>query len=179
MHNFQVCMYEDKLAYDILIKKYKCDTRDHRRSLLELMVLYNICQGTYDCSCLLSQIHIRVPTFVTRGCPLFYVNNTRTNAGVRAPLRRMCDVYNKEMLSLDIFASSRIKFKSGVKNIFHELYARAGKLIITDLIKLNYYCLKCNLCLLLRPCFIYLLITKFILCHSKTYLYYIWFFILI
>ena len=116
-----------RLPYRALIDHYNYCTLDHRRVLLEMSVLHNICLSHYDCPDLLKQINFRAPSFVTRTCPLFCIPNARTNAGVRAPIRRICDIYNRHMLSLDIFASSCLQFKAGARNVLGGLSGCIGK----------------------------------------------------
>lgn len=92
-----------KSAYKILLDTFGCENLVDRRTVLESMILFNICQGKYDCPDLLRQVIFRTPERITRSSALFQVKNARTNAGIRAPLRRLCDVYNKTMVTLDIF----------------------------------------------------------------------------
>ena len=114
------------ISYDASLCEYGVYTLDNRRSFLELMVLYNICHSHYHCPELLMQIGLHVPNRVTRSCPLFSVARSRTNAGVRAPLRRMCLRYNRDMSSLDILAHARPLYRAGVKAILCIMHAQCA-----------------------------------------------------
>ncbi|KAF9814494.1 hypothetical protein SFRURICE_000221, partial [Spodoptera frugiperda] len=45
---------------------------------------------------------------------LFHTGTSRTNAGIRAPLRRLVDTYNSHFMDIDIFALSNMQFKGQV-----------------------------------------------------------------
>ncbi|CAH0397632.1 unnamed protein product [Chilo suppressalis] len=49
---------------------------------------------------------------------LFYTGTCRTNAGVRAPLRRLLDNYNTNFAELDIFGFSKLKFNKMVPKVW-------------------------------------------------------------
>ena len=103
-----------KAAYTDAILQLKFSTLHSRRIELEAAVLYNICHSRYDCADIVSQLQFRVPGRATRNPALFHLPVARTNAGVRAPLHRLCDSYNKLLQSIDIFASSSSQYKQSV-----------------------------------------------------------------
>ncbi|KAJ8707857.1 hypothetical protein PYW07_011534 [Mythimna separata] len=89
-----------------------------RRLLLEMMFLYDICSSRYDCSDLVNNLSYVVPRTVVRrevrARPLFAISSCRTNAGVRAPLRRMANNYNTFFSDIDLFTLTPNKFRNKV-----------------------------------------------------------------
>ena len=68
------------------------------------MVLYIINRLCYIVPRTVLQREARVPR-------LFHTLKCRTNAGARAPLRRLLETYNTHFSDLDIFLLSQAKFK--------------------------------------------------------------------
>lgn len=98
-----------------LLKQYKLLTLVDRRVFLDQTCLYSICNGAYNCPELTSRISFRIPPIrATRSQALFALPLTRTNAGKRAPIARMCDTHNAICLSVDIFSNSRLQFRRGI-----------------------------------------------------------------
>ncbi|KAG7312376.1 hypothetical protein JYU34_001864 [Plutella xylostella] len=106
-----------RMSYVNLLELYNIPTLENRRILSDAISLYCICRGEYNCPDLLSSIKFRVPSIRTRSQSLFSVPSCASNAGIRAPLRRICDTYNKRLLSVDLFCNSRNQFKTNVLNI--------------------------------------------------------------
>lgn len=106
--------------YVDLLKLYNLQKLSDRRILLDAMTLYNICNNEYDCPPLLEQIHFRAPARSIRSKSLFLVPFSRTNAGARAPLRRICQSHNKQLLPTDIFNCNKMKFKKEVIQILND-----------------------------------------------------------
>lgn len=99
------------LSYGKLLERYKLKSLTSRRNAQDAIALFNICRGHYNCPELLEHIGFRAPTYRTRTASLFAVPAASSNAGVRAPLRRMCQMYNNDLVSVDIFNNSRANFK--------------------------------------------------------------------
>ena len=106
-----------KLNYTDAISKLKYSTLHSRRMELDAVVLYNVCHSRYDCADIIGLLQFRVPGRATRSSALFHLLTARTNAGVRAPMYRLCDNYNKVFHSIDIFASSSSQYKRSVNKI--------------------------------------------------------------
>lgn len=103
-------------TYEDLLKNYNVMCLKSRRLFLEMMLLYDICGNRYNCTELTSSLSYIVPRTVirrqVRTRPLFAVPPCRTNAGVRAPLRRLCQNYNDNFTDLDIFAMRANVFRT-------------------------------------------------------------------
>lgn len=114
--------YRATLSYRKLLEKYKLQTLEDRRTLLEAMTLYGICHNNFDCIDLTNKICFVVPRTVhrreVRAYQLFSTTSSKTNAGKRAPLHRMVDTYNKFFNEIDIFHQPLSTFK---KNIISNL----------------------------------------------------------
>lgn len=108
-----------KLNYENALAHFTYGTLRSRRTQLEGTVLHNICHSRYDCPDLLSQLQFRVPGRATRCDSLFHLPVARTNAGLRAPLYRLCDSRDRVFHSLDIFASSSSQYKHSIMNMLN------------------------------------------------------------
>lgn len=104
-----------KLPYKQLLKRYKLQSLESRRSLLMTMMLHGLCNNKFDCPEITNNICYIVPRTVMRRearvPQLFHTARCRTHAGARAPLRRLVDTYNSHFITLDIFALPNFKFK--------------------------------------------------------------------
>ncbi|KAJ8728440.1 hypothetical protein PYW08_016825 [Mythimna loreyi] len=124
LRTMQYRCYRTRLPYSQLLSKYKLITLESRRKLLEASVLYGIVHGNFDSIDLTSGLCYAVPRTVNkrsvRAGTLFAVNSCRTNSGLRCPLRRMVDTYNKAFIDIDIFVCSKSKFKHNVNQILSD-----------------------------------------------------------
>lgn len=106
---------KSKLPYTHLLKRYKLQSLESRRSLLMVMMLHGLCNNRFDCTDITNNLCYIVPrTVMRRGARvprLFHTARCRTHAGARVPLRRITDTYNTHFIDLDIFALSHLKFK--------------------------------------------------------------------
>lgn len=106
------------LSYSRLLVKYKMQTLEDRRTLLEAMTLYGICHNKYDCMDLTNKLCYVIPRTVlrreVRAYQLFSTSHSKTNAGKRAPLCRMVNNYNNFFINIDIFHQSISSFKRNV-----------------------------------------------------------------
>lgn len=102
-------------TYSKLLNKYNLLSLDSRRRYLEAVTLYNVVNNNFDCTDLVKKVCYAVPRSInqrgTRDKTLFALNACRTNSGLRVPIRRMFESYNKSFQSIDIFACSLYKFK--------------------------------------------------------------------
>lgn len=98
--------YRKIMSYENLLDFYKLPTLQARRTFLETILLYDLCNNKYDCSDITNQLCYIVPRTVNRrgvrARPLFAVSSSRTNAGQRAPLCRMVKNYNTLSSDLDL-----------------------------------------------------------------------------
>jgi hypothetical protein len=113
--------YRKRLSYIILLKKCNLLDLKSRRLLLDARLLYDLCNNKYDCINLANRISYLVPTRAhrrsSRTNSLFAVTRSRTNAGIRSPLNRMLDTYNKKFSSVDIFSSGSMSYSRQVTEL--------------------------------------------------------------
>lgn len=104
------------LPYDQLLNKYKLLTLSSRRQYLEAMNLFKIVRNKLDCIDLNNLLCYLVPRTIHRrrvcAGKLFAVGHSRTNTGLRSPVRRMVANYNKNFVHIDIFTCTMGQFKS-------------------------------------------------------------------
>lgn len=111
--------FKKRSSYHTLLEKFTLSTLKLRRLYLDQSFLYKICRNEFDCSNLINQIYIRIPSRSQRirdtyAHPLFAPKPCRTNAGERAPLRRIMKCYNDDFADLDLFVLSRAQFKKRI-----------------------------------------------------------------
>ena len=98
LKSVQYRFHRNSQPYRDLLVTYNLMSLKSRRAFLETMFLYDVCNHRYDCLEISNKIHYGVPRTVIRRevrvRPLFAVSSCRTNAGERAPLRRICNTYN-------------------------------------------------------------------------------------
>lgn len=108
--------HKSYLTYSQLLSKYKLLSLSSRRNYLEAAVLYKIVRNKFNCTNLNSMICYAVPRTIhrrqVRAGTLFALNTCRTNSGLRSPVRRMVDTYNRTFVNIDIFNCTISKFKS-------------------------------------------------------------------
>lgn len=107
------------LSYNESLKEFKMIDLQSRRLLLQAMMLHGFIHNRYNCPEIINSLFYIVPRTVirreVRAYPLFATTTSRTNAGQRAPLRRLVEIYNKNFLKIDIFHLSLQKFKNVIK----------------------------------------------------------------
>ena len=103
------------LQYSQLLSKYKLLTLSSRRKQLEVMILYNIVNGNFNCIDLNNVLCYAVPRTThrrrVRAGKLFAVGTCRSNTGLRSPIRRMATTYNETFEHVDIFTCSMYRFR--------------------------------------------------------------------
>lgn len=115
--------FHRKLSYELTLQKLSLPTLEQRRAALDAMFLYFLCH-TNSCAELTNEIYYNIPSRSARirtAYPhqLFFLNNVNTNAGLRAPLRRIMQNYNQLLHNIDIFYLSRYSFKISVHKQLH------------------------------------------------------------
>lgn len=106
-----------RASYVKLLTQHKLLTLKNRRTIADIAVLRKICVNEFDCPELLSQINFRVPSKRTRSKSLFDSHQSRTNAGKRAPLRRLCVLHDSYCNDLDMFSYSHSAFKKELNKV--------------------------------------------------------------
>lgn len=87
---------------------------DDRRTLLDMMLLYNIINAGVDSPTLLASINVNAPRKRTRHTSLFSPAFQNTNYAKNAPINRICSTYNKRFSSVDILNTSKSSFRKEV-----------------------------------------------------------------
>lgn len=111
--------YHFKESYENLLLKFSIDTLKSRRSVLSSSFLYNLCHNKYDCIDLINKINYQVPSRSKRILlmyphRLFSLPLCKTNAGSRAPLCRVMNLYNVSLNEIDIFCLSPSLYKKQI-----------------------------------------------------------------
>lgn len=120
LHCLNYRMSAPKRGYTNMLSTYKVSALSNRRTYLDLMTLYKICNNFIDCPDLLKLINFKIPPRTTRVNDLFHIGRTRTNAGVRDPIRRMCELLNQNqnLKDSDIFFDTYSTFSRKLKAVF-------------------------------------------------------------
>ena len=114
--------YHDSLSGNIIELAVAC-VFAHSLPLQPILyvVLYGIVRGDFDSIDLTNKLCYVVPRTVNirsvRTGTLFALNSCRTNSGLRCPIRRMVESYNRNFIDVDIFVCSKSKFKYIVMKI--------------------------------------------------------------
>jgi hypothetical protein len=110
--------YRNRLPYQQLLHKYTLIELSSRRMLLETIVLYGLCNNQFDCIALNNKLSYKVPNHCiqreARPHQLFVTGRCRTNAGERAPLRRLVYNNNVHFNHIDIFGFSISSYKKQI-----------------------------------------------------------------
>ena len=113
--------YRKRISYSLLLKKYKLLDLKSRRTQLGAKLLFDLCSNKYDCIDITNRIHFSVPLRASmrssRVNPLFAVTTSRTNAGIRTPLVRLVDTYNKTFNTVDIFSCNARSYNKHIVDI--------------------------------------------------------------
>lgn len=116
--------YRKKISYKLLLKKYNMLTLQSRRTLLDMMTLFDICRNKFDCPPLVNRLCYLVPRTIhgreVRTRRLFATSLCKSNSGKRSPLHRLVDTYNKQFGSIDIFHLNRFSFKKRIVNVLKD-----------------------------------------------------------
>lgn len=115
---------KSRMSYQPLLEKYNIMTLQSRRTLLDMLTLFSICRNKFDCTDLVNRLCFLIPRTVigrqVRSRRLFATPVCKTNAGVRSPLHRLVDTYNKQFGSTDIMFLSKDVFKSEIITILRD-----------------------------------------------------------
>ena len=82
--------------YEETCKELKLPLLSKRRKINDMIFLYKVINGIYDCPSLLNEMNIRVPSFNSRQTDFFYTQASRINARKNSPLIRTMNEYNEE-----------------------------------------------------------------------------------
>lgn len=95
---------QGSMPYERQLNNLNLLTLSSRRSFLEIMLLYDICNNKYDCIDLVNRLCYSVPSrsHVRNSHRLFATKFCRTNAGKRSPMYRIAKTYNAHFHHLDI-----------------------------------------------------------------------------
>ena len=91
------------VEYRLLLNKFDCCSLLNRRLIMCAKFLFDIVNNKVDCSFILAKITFLVPRINARDSLLFYCDTPSSNMLVKSPIYNMCNLYNKYLLSSDIF----------------------------------------------------------------------------
>jgi hypothetical protein len=113
--------YKNHYSYASLLMKFQLLDLQSRRSQLDAMLLYDFCNNKYDSMDIINMIKYLVPSCPhmrsLRNKSLFSIPRYRTNAGIRSPLNRICNMYNKKFTTVDIFGCSAASYRRQIIKI--------------------------------------------------------------
>lgn len=100
-------------SYEAGCAHHKLLSLCNRRTLLDMMLLYDIARSRLDCPALVSQLALHVPQRRTRHThfKLFHEPNHRTNYAHNSVLSRLPRTYNKQFSSVDPYNLTRNSFR--------------------------------------------------------------------
>lgn len=107
--------YSDRLAH------FNMTSLEDRRRFLDLIFLYKIVNGVFDCPQILREITFNIPFKRPRPGKFkpFYLRRTYSKLGRNSPLNRLCERYNSLISSnkkIDIFGDTLTQFKKYLTN---------------------------------------------------------------
>lgn len=110
---------QPKMSSATLLLKFKLQPLATRRTITDELTLYNICNNLYNCPDIVRLINFQVPRSAVsrRSCNFFCASFSRTNAGLRAPINRICRKHNEIFLELDIHSKTKSQFKNEVQDL--------------------------------------------------------------
>lgn len=114
-----------RLSYEDLLARYNLLSLEQRRMLLQIMTLHDLYHNKLNCIDLNNYIKLVVPRSVNRrgvrDYRLFDQASHRTNAGKRAPLWRLAQMYNEHFIDIDLFVLNRNTFRGKVIDVLRSL----------------------------------------------------------
>lgn len=106
--------YATNVSYLEACRKNKLLSLEERRTLLDMLLLYDILHGRVDCPELVGGIFYNVPRRRTRHTQLLHVSSHSTNYASNSVLARITRTYNKLFKNIDPFSCTKGSFKSAV-----------------------------------------------------------------
>lgn len=107
--------FSHRATYNLRLKHFEIMSLGNRRVLFSVLFLKKIICGIVDCSHLLQSLYINIPYNYPRypSTKSFYIPISRTNLLKNSPLLRICDEYNRAIVStdIDIFHDSCLAIK--------------------------------------------------------------------
>lgn len=118
--------FHSRMPYKTLLSNYSILSLENRRTLLDAMLLYDLCHSKYDCIDLNNKLCYRVPSRATPAraahpYQLFAISTARTNAGKREPFNRLASSYNKFFNSIDIISSKPSNYRRHIIDTLENL----------------------------------------------------------
>lgn len=101
----------DEYCREVVSLSLQLDSCLVRRSLYDLMLLYDILNNVIDCTSLVSSISFYVPAKQVRQSPLFHISFYRRNYSLNSPIPRIMRLFNSIASELDLFHLPRACFK--------------------------------------------------------------------
>lgn len=98
-------------SYDDCCQRFNLNSLHNRRTISDMILLFDILHNRMDSPDLLTGIGFSVPCCRTRHTRLFGIPNHSTNYGLNAVLTRLCRTYNKNFNDIDLFNESRRTYR--------------------------------------------------------------------
>lgn len=103
----------NKLPYNLRLQRYDIMSLRCRRFFMDMVTVYKIVNCTYNTN-LIEYLNFNTPNYNTRQLTTFYTDNRATSSGKNSPVIRICNNYNANFSSCDLFFES---FKVYKKNV--------------------------------------------------------------
>lgn len=107
---FKFRLSEEYISYEERLSLTKLRSLEHRRIILDELMLFKIINSIVDCS-IITSINFYIPAYPTRNNQLFLPPQARTNIGFSSPVSRMQISHNNYFGSIDLALSSLAVFK--------------------------------------------------------------------
>lgn len=104
-------------TYTEACRYFGLDSLEQRRQQYDILLLHDILSGKIDCTELLRNVSLKVPSYRTRHTPLLHVPHVSTNYAQNSVLCRAARTYNKHYSGLDLFYLSKTALKSEIKKL--------------------------------------------------------------
>lgn len=115
--NYKLGIPIEELNYTCLMELLNLSDLTTRRTVSDLVCLFNISNGSLDALDLTSLINLRIPTRDTRLNSLYFVTKSANNYFVNSPIQRLHTLGNKYS-SIDVYRFQSIsKFKTSIFEI--------------------------------------------------------------
>lgn len=105
----------EQFCYPNILSRLHLTKLSARHFRIDLIFMFKIVNGLYDCTEILDDIKIFVSPYNTRNSYLFVVNFHNTNYGFNSPISRILRNFNR--YNIDPFSCSLSKFKSNIGSL--------------------------------------------------------------
>lgn len=104
--------------YETRLKHFKMDSLEHRRKIMDILMLHKVANGTLITEDLLNEININVPRKIPRYPIRKTFNKMTLRTKIHSPLNSLKTIYNEIASDMDLFQYSFGAFKKVLKEYF-------------------------------------------------------------